>query len=77
MRPEVLQRPDRYGSPVHLGEMFMLRKNGVETHCSRNRAARVAAQQCRKVLLTQRPGAFQDVHHSRILALRCEFQPGE
>lgn len=30
---DVLRRPDWHGSPVHLGEMFMLRKNGVEARC--------------------------------------------
>jgi hypothetical protein len=30
---DVLQRPDWYGSPVHLGELFMVRKNNVEARC--------------------------------------------
>jgi len=33
MPPEILQRPDWYGSPVHLGELFMVRKNQVEARC--------------------------------------------
>ncbi len=28
-----LQRPDWHGSPVHLGELFMVRKNNVEARC--------------------------------------------
>jgi hypothetical protein len=30
---DALQRPDWQGSPVHLGEMFMVRKNQVEAWC--------------------------------------------
>ncbi len=30
---DVLQRPDWHGSPVHLGELFMVRKNQVEARC--------------------------------------------
>ena len=30
---QVLQRPDWHGSPVHLGELFMVRKNNVEARC--------------------------------------------
>jgi hypothetical protein len=30
---EILQPPDWHGSPVHLGELFMVRKNGVEARC--------------------------------------------
>ena len=30
---DVLQRPDWHGSPVHLGELFMVRKNHVEARC--------------------------------------------
>lgn len=33
MSIDALQRPDWYGSPVHLGELFMVRKNGVEARC--------------------------------------------
>jgi hypothetical protein len=29
----VLQRPYWHGSPVHLGELFMVRKNNVEARC--------------------------------------------
>ena len=30
---EVLQRPDWHGSPIHLGELFIIRKNKVEARC--------------------------------------------
>jgi hypothetical protein len=30
---DVLQRHDWHGSPIHIGEMFMLRKNGCEARC--------------------------------------------
>jgi hypothetical protein len=30
---DVLQRPDWYGSPVELGELFILKKNGREATC--------------------------------------------
>ena len=30
---DVLQRFDWHGSPVHLGELFMVRKNNVEARC--------------------------------------------
>jgi hypothetical protein len=30
MALEVLQRPDWHGSPAHLGELFIVRKNNVE-----------------------------------------------
>jgi hypothetical protein len=30
---QVLQRPDWYGSPVELGELFILKKNGREATC--------------------------------------------
>jgi hypothetical protein len=29
----VFQRPDWHGSPVHLGELFTVRKNNVEARC--------------------------------------------
>ena len=30
---DVLRRPEWHGSPVHLGEMFLVRKNHVEERC--------------------------------------------
>lgn len=30
---DIQQRPDWHGSPVHLGELFMMRKNNVEARC--------------------------------------------
>jgi len=30
---DVPHRPDWHGSPVHLGELFMVRKNQVEARC--------------------------------------------
>ena len=30
---QVLQRPDWRGSPLHLGELFLVRKNNVEARC--------------------------------------------
>jgi hypothetical protein len=30
---DVLRRPEWHGSPVHLGELFLVRKNHVEARC--------------------------------------------
>jgi hypothetical protein len=30
---DILPRPDWHGSPIHLGERFTVRKNGVEARC--------------------------------------------
>jgi hypothetical protein len=32
-RVDVLQRRDWHGAPIHLGEVFLMRKNGVEARC--------------------------------------------